>query len=59
MKTTGQTNTLQEPVLPIKFYKTDRVKKYADRFIRSPEVRKLLLETEYMAAILISVNDIK
>ena len=42
----------------IKNRKADRVRKRADSFIRSPEVEKPLLETEYMAAILISVKNI-
>ncbi len=37
--------------------KVDRVRKRADSFIRSPEAEKPLLETEYMAAILISVKN--
>jgi hypothetical protein len=41
----------------IKNRKADRVRKRADSFIRSPEVEKPLLETEYMAAILISVKN--
>lgn len=41
----------------IKDRQVDRVRKRADSFIRSPEVGKPLLETEYMAAILISVKN--
>ncbi len=41
----------------IKNRKADKVRKRADSFIRSPEVENLYLETEYMAAILISVKN--